>query len=371
MNSLPTAPSGPPDEALIASAAQSLRAGKLIGLPTETVYGIGAALTSSSALAALQQLLNIQGRPAWVIHVASTNGPSAYVARIAPLARRLMKRLWPGPVAIQVLPDAGDMSRLQALLGQSGADAALTDGYLTFRCTETEITRRMIAVAETPVTIMGAAGNQRIERAENLPPTIREQLAVVISGPPPRYEQPSTLIRIRGDVLDVLREGAVAERVIQRSAEMVLVFVCSGNTCRSPMAAGLASRLLAEKLGIPLSELPRRHLVIRSAGLYASSGMPAAPEAVRAAAELGADIQKHRSAPLTDELLRRADMIYTMTQSHRDDIVSRSPLAGERTVTLDPDGDIDDPIGRGEQVYRRTARRIEHLIGKRLAELEL
>ncbi len=353
------------------NAADFLRAGKLVGVPTETVYGVAAAMGQPRALEALKAALHIQAPPAWVIHVATADGPTEFIRHIPVLARRLIRGLWPGPVAIELPLENSDLERMRELLGRQTAEEALTDGFLTFRCSEAAITRRIVELAGGPVTIAGAAGNDPIATAEELPGVLRDQMAMTVAGAAPRYKKLSTLVRVRGHHLEVRREGAVAERVIRRLEDMVIVFVCSGNTCRSPMAAGLASKILAEKLRIPVEELPRQHIVVRSAGVHAAGGMPAAPDAVRVVGEMGVDIHKHRSAPLNDDLLRRADMIYTMTQDHREEIISRYATLSQKTVMLDPDGDIDDPVGKGEQIYRRTAQRLEKLISNRLLELEL
>ncbi len=358
------------DETLI-RAAEALRGGKLVGLPTETVYGIACSLGRPAGLQALKDTMKIQNHPAWVIHVSSVDRIAEIVSHVPPLARRLARRLWPGPLSLQLPLEPADVERLVQLTGRQTAAEAMVDGCVTLRCTEVEITRQIIDLAGEPVTIVGAVGNHLVDSAENLPPVISRQLSVAVAGPPPRYKNISTLVRVTGHHLDVLREGAIAQRVIRRLEDTVIVFVCSGNTCRSPMAAGLALHILAEKLNIPPDELPSRHIVVRSAGVHTSGGMPAAGEAVKILGAMGVDIHKHRSAPLTDDLLRRADMIFTMTQAHREEIISRMPTAGEKTFTLDPDGDIDDPIGQGEQVYRKTAQRLEKLIRNRVVEMEL
>lgn len=358
-------------EDLSRHAITALRAGQLIGLPTETVYGLAACLARASGMESLKKVLHIQGHPEWVIHVSMAGDLAQYLQSIPPVALRLVRRLWPGPLAVQLPVDSASLERFWRIVGKPATAEVLVDGYATFRCPEVEITRRILAGAGEPIIIVGVGGQNRITIAEELPTALRNQLAVMIPGLPPRYKKPSTLVRINRDHIAVLREGAVEERIIRRWEDLVIVFVCSGNTCRSPMAAGLATRILSETLHIPIAELPGAHVLVRSAGVHAARGMPAAPEAVKIAGEMGADIHQHRSVPLTDDLLRRADMIYTMTQAHRDEIISHAPLMAEKTFTLDPDGDIEDPIGKGEQVYRRTAQRIEKLIRNRVAELEL
>lgn len=356
---------------VVTRAAEALRGGNLVGLPTETVFGVAASMAQSVGIQSLKEALNIRGHPAWVIHVSSSDAVGDFVAHVPPLARRLIRRLWPGPVSIQLPMDASDVERLAKSVGRQTAAEAMVDGCVTLRCTEIELTRRIIHAIDEPVTIVGITGSHRAESAENIPEPLRQKLSLVVAGPPPRYKNLSTVVRITGQHLEVVREGAMAERVIRRLEDMVIVFVCSGNTCRSPMAAGLAAQILAEKLHVPVEELPNQHVLVRSAGVHAASGMPAAPEAVKVVGEMGADIRKHRSMALTDDLLRRADMIYTMTQAHREEILSHAPSLSKKTFTLDPDGDIEDPIGKGEQVYRRTAQRMEKLIRNRVAELEL
>ena len=148
-----------------------------------------------------------------------------------------------------------------------------------------------------------------------------------------------------GNALEVLRPGIIDERIIQRLADMLIVFVCSGNTCRSPMAAALAMRVLAERLKTTPVGLAAKHVVVQSAGVHATRGMRATREAMDVMQGMGADLGGHWSQPATGDLLRRADVIYTMTDAHREEALAILPGAEKKIVRLDPDGDIEDPIG--------------------------
>lgn len=141
---------------------------------------------------------------------------------------------------------------------------------------------------------------------------------------------------------------------------MRLLFVCSGNTCRSPMAEVLAKHLAAQ-LGIS-------DLEIGSAGIAAMEGAPATPCAQRVMEERGLSLRGHRSRPLTAGLAEDADLILTMTAAHvmaaqrRASNVQIQPLcafAGES-------GDIMDPYGGEESVYEACAQRLEPLIRRAL-----
>ena len=129
-----------------------------------------------------------------------------------------------------------------------------------------------------------------------------------------------------------------------------LIFVCTGNTCRSPMAEGLLKALLGEN---PTWD-------IASAGVYASSGHPASPHAIAALREKGIELSDHQSQPLTPERIHQADLLITMTQSHCDAVLSIAPESKQKVFLLKSFGiaqcaaDITDPFGGPFEVYRHT-----------------
>src|SRR5207247_9482608 len=95
-----------------------------------------------------------------------------------------------------------------------------------------------------------------------------------------------------------------------------IVFLCTGNTCRSPLAEALCKTLLSAKLGCAPADLLAHGFRVQSAGLAAGLGNPATFEAAAIAQQYGADLSGHSSQPLSLELLSHADRIFTMTWSH-------------------------------------------------------
>jgi L-threonylcarbamoyladenylate synthase len=165
-----------------------------------------------------------------------------------------------------------------------------------------------------------------------------------------------------------MRAGVYDERIIDRLLRTTILFVCSGNTCRSPMAEAIARKYLADRFSISPDELENKGINVISAGSYALPGARAAEPAVEALRSMGADLSRHRSRPLTVELIHQADAIYTMSHNHLRAVASLVPAAADKVSNLDPDGDIEDPIGGDLSLYIEVADRIKSLIEKRLAQ---
>ncbi len=134
---------------------------------------------------------------------------------------------------------------------------------------------------------------------------------------------------------------------------MEIIFVCTGNTCRSPMAEAL------------LRKKTNEHSV-RSAGLSVLYPASAAENAVRVMEEYGLDISEHKSRQLTDKMVQDADIILTMTTGHKAILNTIFPLAKEKTYTIGEYAghtmDVEDPFGGDEQLYRACAATLSRLI---------
>ena len=165
----------------------------------------------------------------------------------------------------------------------------------------------------------------------------------------------------------LLLVGVVSESALKRLSNFLILLVCTGNTCRSPMAELLLRRRLGDKLDCGLDQLEDRGVTVMSAGIAAMVGGRASAEAVEVMRKRQLDLSRHESQPLSERLVRHADIIWTMTRSHRDAIVAQWPAAAARTDLLCTDpSDVPDPIGGPRELYDRCAEQIDTQLEARL-----
>ncbi|CFX02729.1 Protein-tyrosine phosphatase/arsenate reductase [Syntrophomonas zehnderi OL-4] len=140
-----------------------------------------------------------------------------------------------------------------------------------------------------------------------------------------------------------------------------ILFVCSGNTCRSPMAESLFLQQLKKAGDADIV------CEVQSAGVFAGAGLPASSEAIQVTRELGLNLSTHRSQVLRQDHLDWADLVLTMTDSHRQYILSRFEVPVRKVYTLTEfagvgRADVLDPYGAGIDMYRQCLDQLQTLI---------
>jgi protein-tyrosine-phosphatase/tRNA A37 threonylcarbamoyladenosine synthetase subunit TsaC/SUA5/YrdC len=353
-------------------AVQALAEGRPVAFPTETDYVFAASGRVAKATETLRELAaEWPGEPRLTLALKSAEETLDWAPRITAVGRRLARRCWPGPVAM-IVPDDHPESLVKRL-PRITRESLVGEGRLRLRVPGHPLLSdcmRLLAgpvVLAEPTTATGPAVT-----AEEAGAAGGGALALVLDDGRARYAQPASTIELVGAGFRVVRPGIVTEDTLRRLASLMVLFVCTGNTCRSPMAEAIFRRLAAERLGCPPEAIERHGVVVTSAGLAAWAGGPASAGAVEAAAELGGDLRGHESQPLTESLVQQADVILTMTAAHRAALLAQFPEAGDRVVMLSPDRrDVIDPIGGSLETYRSCARQIQAHLQERIATLGL
>ena len=137
---------------------------------------------------------------------------------------------------------------------------------------------------------------------------------------------------------------------------MNIVFVCTGNTCRSPMAEGIFNSFI------------NKGYFANSAGIFANPQDKPSENSIIAMKKLGIDIKVHRARQLDEELINCAHLILTMSQSHKNAILNANPELSNKVFTLAEfsgiNKDISDPFGQSVEVYEKCAKEIFNLVKK-------
>ncbi len=345
---------------------QDLAQGRLVGLPTETLYHAAASALSEAAVERLARAAGVRPDARLVLAVRSADEALDYIPNLSGTALRLARRCWPGPVTL-VFSDHHPDSLLRQLSPRVQQLVLLEDG-VALACSAHWLLGQVLRLLAGPVVLSGRPAAEAAT-AQHFAQSAAE-LDLVLDDGRSHYGQPPTVVQACAEGYRVVRPGVVSEQTLKYLASTVVLFVCTGNTCRSPMAEALFRAAAARKLGCSPEELQDHGLCVMSAGLAALAGGPASPEAVAVMQERGLSLAEHASQPISERLVRQADLILAMTRGHREALISQWPSAAKRVHLLCHDGaDVADPVGGTLDQYRRCADQIAQQLAPWLERL--
>ncbi|MAB91042.1 MAG: threonylcarbamoyl-AMP synthase [Planctomycetes bacterium] len=326
---------------VIERVARVLDDGGLVVLPTETVYGLCCRAGNDEVV---ERVYAAKGRPRespLPFLIPDRDAVAIFTNEITGPASRLMDRFWPGPLTLVIGPDVG----------------------VALRVPDQPFTQAVLAAASGPIhgTSANLTGEPPAQDGRTAAARLGEQVDLVVEAGPARLGLPSTIVRIPAvGPGEVLRVGGISAAEIMDEGKYTIALVCTGNTCRSPMAAAALRYFLADRPGFR----------VVSAGIAASDGARMTDSAADALVAAGIPVPDHRSQPWTSDLAATVDRVWVMTPSHLTAIRELTPETAPRAHLLDPDGGaVSDPIGGGLAVYTACLEQLQELARQRLEAL--
>lgn len=337
-----------PDLKQIARCAKVIRKGGLVIFPTETVYGIAADFSNPQAMKRLREVKKrADGKPISIL-ISQVGLISNYTSMTDPKLYKLIDACWPGPLTV-VVPEKEEGKTI---------GVRMPDHPIALRL-----------VQESQCTI--AAPSANIE-GNDPPSTCQEALKdldglveMIIDGGIARIGKGSSVVDVTKERPIVLREGVITQKDVDRiTGKKTVLFVCTGNSCRSVMAEYLLKSRIQG----------RDDVEVISAGTGVFLRSTASSETIAVLHEEGIDASGHISQPINTILLKKTDLIIVMTKGHRIQVLERVPVIEKRVYLLKEfanipsngqvDLDILDPIGKPRESYKECLREIKGAINK-------